>query len=148
MAEPGYFCETVNGRALQAGLFFFLCNSVEIYGDLLLEILRYACGSSVSAETSVRRRITMAFTLPPLPYSYDALVPHISAETLHFHHDKHHAGYVAKLNGKWLPIDALCYCLPSRKVGLSCCVARVVFDKLVCIRWDTSHICGVVPCKI
>ncbi|PFH33626.1 superoxide dismutase [Besnoitia besnoiti] len=41
----------------------------------------------------------MAFTLPPLPYAYDALTPHISAETLQFHHDKHHAGYVTKLNG-------------------------------------------------
>ncbi|CBZ55458.1 superoxide dismutase [Neospora caninum Liverpool] len=41
----------------------------------------------------------MAFTLPPLPYAYDALAPHISADTLQFHHGKHHAGYVAKLNG-------------------------------------------------
>lgn len=41
----------------------------------------------------------MAFQLPPLPYSYDALAPHISAETLRFHHDKHHAAYIEKLNG-------------------------------------------------
>jgi Fe-Mn family superoxide dismutase len=40
----------------------------------------------------------MAFELPPLPYSKDALAPHISAETLEFHHDKHHAAYVNKLN--------------------------------------------------
>ncbi|HJL14404.1 MAG TPA: superoxide dismutase [Sandaracinaceae bacterium LLY-WYZ-13_1] len=40
----------------------------------------------------------MAFTLPELPYSKDALAPHISAETLEFHHGKHHAGYVKKLN--------------------------------------------------
>jgi len=38
------------------------------------------------------------FTLPELPYSYDALQPHISQQTLEFHHDKHHAGYVTKLN--------------------------------------------------
>ncbi len=31
----------------------------------------------------------MAFTLPELPYSYDALGPHMSKETLEFHHDKH-----------------------------------------------------------
>ncbi len=37
-------------------------------------------------------------TLPSLPYSKDALEPHISAETLQFHHDKHHAAYVKKLN--------------------------------------------------
>jgi Fe-Mn family superoxide dismutase len=37
-------------------------------------------------------------TLPNLPYSYDALEPYISSETLQFHHDKHHAAYVNKLN--------------------------------------------------
>ncbi|MFT4675020.1 MAG: Fe-Mn family superoxide dismutase [Reinekea sp.] len=41
----------------------------------------------------------MAFEVPTLPYAIDALVPHISAETLEFHHGKHHATYVAKLNG-------------------------------------------------
>jgi Fe-Mn family superoxide dismutase len=40
----------------------------------------------------------MAFTLPPLPYAKDALAPHISAETLDFHHGKHHNAYVVKLN--------------------------------------------------
>ena len=38
------------------------------------------------------------FTLPPLPYAKDALVPHISTETMNFHYGKHHAGYVKKLN--------------------------------------------------
>jgi Fe-Mn family superoxide dismutase len=41
----------------------------------------------------------MAFELPPLPYANNALEPHISAETLEFHHGKHHATYVTKLNG-------------------------------------------------
>jgi Fe-Mn family superoxide dismutase len=40
----------------------------------------------------------MAFTLPELPYAQDALDPHISAETLSFHHGKHHNAYVTKLN--------------------------------------------------
>ncbi len=40
----------------------------------------------------------MAFELPELPYPKDALAPHISAETLDYHHDKHHATYVANLN--------------------------------------------------
>jgi len=40
----------------------------------------------------------MAFRLPDLPYAYDALAPHMSADTLKFHHDKHHKGYVDKLN--------------------------------------------------
>ena len=38
------------------------------------------------------------FTLPPLPYAYDALEPHIDAQTMQIHHDKHHATYVANLN--------------------------------------------------
>jgi Fe-Mn family superoxide dismutase len=38
------------------------------------------------------------FSLPDLPYSKDALAPHISAETLEFHHGKHHAAYVNNLN--------------------------------------------------
>ncbi|HVL01556.1 MAG TPA: Fe-Mn family superoxide dismutase [Dongiaceae bacterium] len=40
----------------------------------------------------------MAFTLPPLPYAKNALAPHISEETLEFHHGKHHNAYVTNLN--------------------------------------------------
>ena len=40
----------------------------------------------------------MAHELPELPYAKDALEPHISAETLDYHHDKHHAAYVTNLN--------------------------------------------------
>ena len=40
----------------------------------------------------------MAFELPPLPYSYDALQPHMSRETLEYHHDKHHQAYVTNGN--------------------------------------------------
>ena len=40
----------------------------------------------------------MAITLPPLPFAYDALEPHMSARTLEFHHDKHHRAYVEKTN--------------------------------------------------
>lgn len=38
------------------------------------------------------------FSLPQLPYSFDALEPHIDAQTMQIHHDKHHAAYVQKLN--------------------------------------------------
>ncbi len=40
----------------------------------------------------------MAYTLPDLPYAFDALEPHIDAKTMEIHHDKHHAAYVTKVN--------------------------------------------------
>jgi len=40
----------------------------------------------------------MAFDLPPLPYSQSALEPYVSADTLSYHYERHHAGYVANLN--------------------------------------------------
>jgi Fe-Mn family superoxide dismutase len=45
------------------------------------------------------------FTLPKLPYAYDALEPHIDAQTMQIHHDKHHAAYVANLNKAWSTMD-------------------------------------------
>ena len=41
----------------------------------------------------------MAYEVPPLPYDYDALEPHIDAQTMQVHHDKHHQAYVDKANG-------------------------------------------------
>src|SRR5215470_13873626 len=40
----------------------------------------------------------MAYEVPPLPYAYNALEPHIDDQTMHLHHDKHHAAYVNNLN--------------------------------------------------
>lgn len=40
----------------------------------------------------------MSFTVPPLPYAFDALEPHIDARTMEIHHDKHHGAYVTNLN--------------------------------------------------
>jgi Fe-Mn family superoxide dismutase len=45
-----------------------------------------------------REESDMAFTLPPLPYGYNALEPHIDEQTMRLHHDKHHATYVNNLN--------------------------------------------------
>ena len=40
----------------------------------------------------------MAYEVPPLPYAYDALEPHIDEATMHLHHDKHHQAYVTNAN--------------------------------------------------
>jgi superoxide dismutase, Fe-Mn family len=40
----------------------------------------------------------MAYSVPPLPYAYDALEPTIDEETMHLHHDKHHQAYVTQVN--------------------------------------------------
>jgi Fe-Mn family superoxide dismutase len=52
----------------------------------------------VQAQPAPAHTAAGPFTLPPLPYGYDALEPYIDAKTMEIHHDKHHAGYVAKLN--------------------------------------------------
>jgi superoxide dismutase, Fe-Mn family len=57
---------------------------------------------------------TMAFEVPPLPYDYNALEPHIDEETMRIHHDKHHQAYVDNVNKaldgtQWadLPVEEL-----------------------------------------
>src|SRR6202521_4010811 len=45
-----------------------------------------------------KEEITLAFTVPPLPYAFDALEPYIDKQTMEIHHDKHHAAYVTNLN--------------------------------------------------
>lgn len=64
-----------------------------------------ASGNNLSQETAKSEgKTTIAqqndgpFKLPPLPYDYNALEPHIDARTMQFHHDKHHAAYVNNLN--------------------------------------------------
>ena len=64
------------------------------------------CGGATGAIALGFRQNSLAqapagdgpFVLPDLPYAYNALEPYISAETMTFHHDKHHAGYVRNLN--------------------------------------------------
>ncbi len=58
----------------------------------------YAPRFAWAAEPAVKPAPTGAFTLPPLPYAYNALEPHIDERTMQFHHDKHHAAYVKSLN--------------------------------------------------
>ena len=60
--------------------------------------------TKLSAQTNVPAALSAAgtagatspFTLPPLPYAYDALEPHIDTMTMQIHHDKHHQAYVNK----------------------------------------------------
>jgi Fe-Mn family superoxide dismutase len=56
----------------------------------------------------------MAYSVPDLPYPFDALEPHIDAKTMEIHHDKHHAAYVTNLNAalegtEWMdrPIESV-----------------------------------------
>ncbi|MEL6502178.1 MAG: superoxide dismutase, partial [Cyanobacteria bacterium J06623_1] len=52
----------------------------------------------LSSQHALVAQATEEFTLPPLPYDYDALSTYIDSETMTVHHDKHHAGYVKNLN--------------------------------------------------
>jgi Fe-Mn family superoxide dismutase len=49
-------------------------------------------------RTTIEKEHAMPYELPPLPYAYDALEPHIDEETMRLHHDKHHQTYVNNLN--------------------------------------------------
>jgi Fe-Mn family superoxide dismutase len=51
-----------------------------------------------SGSIETEKETAMEHTLPPLPYAHDALEPHMSRETLEYHHDKHHNAYVVNLN--------------------------------------------------
>jgi Fe-Mn family superoxide dismutase len=49
-------------------------------------------------DVHARKEPPMAFEVPPLPYDYNALEPHIDEQTMQFHHDKHHQAYVDNAN--------------------------------------------------
>lgn len=51
-----------------------------------------------TAQSIIDGKFQPLFTLPPLPYAFDALNPYIDAQTMEIHHDKHHATYVTNLN--------------------------------------------------
>jgi Fe-Mn family superoxide dismutase len=70
-----------------------------------LASVAYAAASSLrtaNAQPAQAPAATTApsgpYTVPPLPYPFDALEPHIDARTMQIHHDKHHAAYLANLN--------------------------------------------------
>lgn len=65
-----------------------------------------SCNESTTAENNeaenknpeVENTTPVSFELPKLDYGFDALAPHIDAQTMEIHHDKHHAGYTKKFN--------------------------------------------------
>jgi Fe-Mn family superoxide dismutase len=59
---------------------------------------RITCLEEIVAITQTKKGKPMTFKLEDLPYSYDALTPYMSVETLEYHHDKHHKAYVDKAN--------------------------------------------------
>lgn len=61
----------------------------------------------------------MAFELPPLPYAEDALEPYIDAQTMNIHYNKHHGGYVTKLNAAVEGTDAEGASLEALMEGVS-----------------------------
>ncbi len=69
-------------------------------GTFVLEACAFAEKNSSAnpGSSDAISNTTGAIQLPPLPYAYEALEPHIDAKTMKFHHDKHHAAYVKNLN--------------------------------------------------
>jgi len=68
-------------------------------GVAALGIIPVACAAESSPDSKTKPAQTKeTFQLPPLPYDYKALEPHIDEATMRFHHDKHHAAYVKNLN--------------------------------------------------
>ena len=69
--------------------------------------------SPMSAPPAEVSQQTYPFSLPDLPYAYDALEPHIDQKTMQLHHREHHAAYVKKLN------EALATHAPSQRLTLA-----------------------------
>jgi len=71
----------------------------------------------------------MAYTVPDLPYAFDALEPHIDARTMEIHHGKHHAAYVSKLNAAVEGLE-----VPDCPFELSNQLAKLPADKQGAVR--------------
>ena len=72
---------------------------------------------------------TQTFSLPKLPYAFDALEPAIDAQTMEIHHGKHHAGYVSKLNDAVAGLD-----VPDCACELISDLSKIPEDKRTAVR--------------
>lgn len=69
----------------------FASMAAGLFGDRLMAQASQSAAPAPSVPSG-------PYTLPPLPYAYDALEPHIDAETMRIHHDKHHQAYISNAN--------------------------------------------------
>ncbi|AJA46044.1 Fe-Mn family superoxide dismutase [Frischella perrara] len=74
----------------------------------------------------------MPYSLPPLPYAYDALEPYIDSETMHLHHDKHHQTYVNNANAALPSLPTELQTLSAEELIKN--LDKVPADKLTAIR--------------
>jgi Fe-Mn family superoxide dismutase len=76
-----------------------LSSGAMLIADALPRLVSTASAQSASTPAAAAPAAAAGpFTLPPLPYAFDALEPHLDAQTMQIHHDKHHAAYVSNLN--------------------------------------------------
>jgi Fe-Mn family superoxide dismutase len=94
LSGGGQYCGKAHKLAVLRCRFYWEINAAEIGIHGALE----TAGSGYR-NAFMHRRDQIMHTLPELPYSLDALEPHISRETLDYHYGKHHRAYVDKLNG-------------------------------------------------
>jgi Fe-Mn family superoxide dismutase len=85
----------INRRRFIAGTGIVSAGMIRTGGTLPGLLLAETANPSSNSQSEEK---PVAFTVPPLPYPFDALEPHIDAKTMEIHHDKHHGAYVTNLN--------------------------------------------------
>ncbi len=80
---------------------FIKASSALVLGATMSPMMACKADLKEGAAAAVSEKVMSSggsFELPKLPYAFDALAPHIDAQTMEIHHGKHHAGYVRKFN--------------------------------------------------